>query len=174
MVLVSRAEKRAIHAYLLREGVIVVRKDSYLPQHQHIENVSNLKVQMIVKSLKSHGYLQEIYNWQWSYYLVTNRGVTFLAKALGKSTFPFPFNFLTPPSLQAFWMMVFESNRLLLMYGVNRCVERGCARYLQEKEDSNYCRAQGRWRRGWEARCHHWRRDRRRRRKRRPLNSKLK
>lgn len=84
MVLVSRAEKRAIHAYLLREGVIVVRKDSYLPQHQHIENVSNLKVQMIVKSLKSHGYLQEIYNWQWSYYLVTNRGVTFLAKALGK------------------------------------------------------------------------------------------
>ena len=53
MVLVSKAEKRAIYTYLLREGVIVVRKDSYLPIHQHIPEVSNLKVMMIVKSLKS-------------------------------------------------------------------------------------------------------------------------
>jgi len=102
MVLVSRAEKRAIHAYLLREGVIVVRKDSYLPQHQHIENVSNLKVQMIVKSLKSQDYLQEIYNWQWSYYLVTNRGVTFLAKALGKSLPINPPNQPLKPRLYAY------------------------------------------------------------------------
>ena len=33
MVLVSRAEKRAIFTYLLKEGVIVVRKDPYLPRH---------------------------------------------------------------------------------------------------------------------------------------------
>merc|ERR1712238_220406 len=85
MVLVSKAERRAIFAYLLREGVIVVRKDSYLPVHQHIPEVSNLKVMMVVKSLKSSGYLNDIFNWQWCYYTVTNKGVAFLAKSLGVS-----------------------------------------------------------------------------------------
>ena len=85
MVLVSKAEKRAIFTYLLKEGVIVVRKDSYLPRHQDITDVANLKVMMIVKSLVSQGYLAQVYNWQWNYYTVTNKGVTFLAKSLGKS-----------------------------------------------------------------------------------------
>ena len=86
MVLVSKSEKRAIYAYLLKEGVIVVRKDSYLPCHQHID-VPNLKVMMIVKSLKSQGFLQDVFNWQWCYYTVTNKGVAFLVKALGKFHF---------------------------------------------------------------------------------------
>jgi len=86
MVLVSKAERRAIYAYLLREGVIVVKKDHYLPAHQHIPEVSNLKVMMIVKSLKSQGYLQDIFNWQWCYYTVTNKGVNFLTKVLGVSS----------------------------------------------------------------------------------------
>ena len=85
MVLVSKAEKRAIFLYLLKEGVIVVRKDAYLPEHQSVTGVSNLKVMMIVKSLKSQGILSEVFNWQWSYYAVTDKGVAFLAKALGKS-----------------------------------------------------------------------------------------
>jgi len=84
MVLVSKAEKRAIYTYLLKEGVIVVRKDSYLPRHHTLE-VPNLKVMMIVKSLTSQGFLTQVFNWQWNYYTVTNKGVTFLAKALGKS-----------------------------------------------------------------------------------------
>ena len=84
MVLVSRAEKRAIFTYLLKEGVIVVRKDPYLPRHQNISDVHNLKVMMIVKSLVSQGFLTQVFNWQWTYYTVTNKGVTFLAKALGK------------------------------------------------------------------------------------------
>ena len=83
MVLVSKTEKRAIFLYLLKEGVIVVRKDPYLAQHQSLE-VGNLKVMMTVKSLKSQGYLTEVFNWQWSYYAVTDKGVGFLAKALGK------------------------------------------------------------------------------------------
>ena len=92
MVLVSKAEKRAIFTYLLKEGVIVVRKDSYLPRHQSITDVPNLKVMMIVKSLVSQGYLNQVFNWQWNYYTVTNKGVTFLAKALGKSYFEFTFS----------------------------------------------------------------------------------
>ena len=86
MVLVSRAEKRAIFTYLLKEGVIVVRKDSYLPKHQNLD-VPNLKVMMIVKSLVSQGYLNQVFNWQWNYYTVTVKGVSFLAKALGKCAF---------------------------------------------------------------------------------------
>lgn len=88
MVLVSKAEKRAIFTYLLKEGVIVVRKDAYLPRHQSITDVANLKVMMIVKSLVSQGYLAQVFNWQWNYYSVTNKGVTFLAKALGKFANP--------------------------------------------------------------------------------------
>merc|ERR1712071_495419 len=60
--------------------------DHYLPQHQHIPEVQNLKVMMVVKSLKSQGFLQDIFNWQWCYFTVTNKGVVFLAKALGVSS----------------------------------------------------------------------------------------
>lgn len=88
MVLVSKAEKRAIFQYLLVEGVIVVRKDSYLPTHQSIANVPNLKVMMIVKSLVSQGFLAHVFNWQWNYYTVTAKGVAFLAKSLGKFLSP--------------------------------------------------------------------------------------
>jgi len=41
---------------------------------------------MTVKSLKSQGYLTEVFNWQWSYYAVTDKGVGFLAKALAVSS----------------------------------------------------------------------------------------
>ena len=41
MVLVSKENKRKIYEYLLKEGVIVVKKDTYLPKHQHID-VPNL------------------------------------------------------------------------------------------------------------------------------------
>ena len=55
MVLISKAEKRTIYVYLLKEGVIVVSKDSYLPRHQSIPTITNLKVMMVVKSLASKG-----------------------------------------------------------------------------------------------------------------------
>lgn len=84
MVLVTKENKRFIYAYLLREGVIVVKKDSYLPKHQNISEVSNLEVQMVVKSLKSRGFLADVFNWQWGYYTVTNSGVKYLVKELGK------------------------------------------------------------------------------------------
>ena len=83
MVLVSKDNKRTIYTYLLREGVVVVKKDAYLPVHQQITSVPNLHVMMITKSLKSKGYLNEIYNWGWRYYFLNNDGVTFLIKELG-------------------------------------------------------------------------------------------
>jgi len=39
---------------------------------------------MVVKSLKSKGLLDEVFNWQWSYYFVNEAGVKYLGKALGK------------------------------------------------------------------------------------------
>jgi len=63
MVLVSKENKRKIYEYLLKEGVIVVKKDAYLPKHQHLTDVPNLHVMMIVKSLKSRGYLQDVFSW---------------------------------------------------------------------------------------------------------------
>ena len=95
MVLVSKENKRKIYEYLLNEGVIVVKKDSYLPRHQQLA-VPNLHVQMIVKSLKSKGFLQEVFNWQWAYYTITNKGVSFLVKELGKCFPAFSLSFRTP------------------------------------------------------------------------------
>ena len=62
----------------------MVKKDAYLPKHQHITDVPNLVVMMVVKSLKSKGFLDEVFSWQWSYYFVNEAGVKFLAKTLGK------------------------------------------------------------------------------------------
>jgi small subunit ribosomal protein S10e len=63
MVLVSKENKRKIYEYLLNEGVIVVKKDGYLPKHQHLKDVPNLQVMMIVKSLKSKGFVQDVFCW---------------------------------------------------------------------------------------------------------------
>jgi small subunit ribosomal protein S10e len=83
MVLVSKDNKRVIFTYLLREGVIVVKKDAYLQHHQQVTQFPNLHVMMITKSLKSQGFLNEVYNWGWRYYFLTNEGVAFLIKELG-------------------------------------------------------------------------------------------
>lgn len=84
MVIVSKQEKRQIFMYLLKEGVITVPKDSYQPKHDHLD-MPNLKVQMIVKSLKSRGYLNDVFCWNWSYYTVTPAGVKYLVEQLGVS-----------------------------------------------------------------------------------------
>ena len=69
--------------YLLKEGVIVVKKDAYMPAHGQVTTVPNLQVMMTVKSLKSRGCLNEVYNWGWSYYFLTDEGVAFLIRQLG-------------------------------------------------------------------------------------------
>ena len=94
MVLVSKENKKKIYEYILKEGVIVVKKDSYLPKHQQLKDVPNLQVMMIVKSLKSKGFLQDVFCWQWAYYTVTNKGVQYLVKELGKCP---PHLQLSPP-----------------------------------------------------------------------------
>lgn len=83
MVLISKQHRRAVYEYLIGEGVIVVKKDAYLPKHQHITSVPNIVVMMIVKSLKSRRYLNGVFNWQWSYYFLNDAGVKYLCEFLG-------------------------------------------------------------------------------------------
>ena len=83
MVLVAKENRRAVFEYLLREGVIVVKKDAYQPAHQTLTQVPNLQAMMIVKSLRSKGCLNEVYNWGWSYYFLKDEGIAFLIKELG-------------------------------------------------------------------------------------------
>ena len=68
----------------MEEGVLVVKKDAYLKKHQHIDTVPNLIVMMVIKSMKSKGYVEEVFSWQWSYYFLNETGIKFLAKTLGK------------------------------------------------------------------------------------------
>ena len=83
MVLIQKSHQRAVYEYLISEGVIVVKKDAYLPKHQHITSVPNLIVMMIVKSLKSRRYLNGVFNWQWSYYWLNDAGVKYICEYLG-------------------------------------------------------------------------------------------
>ena len=83
MVLISKAHRRAVYEYLIGEGVIVVKKDPYLPKHTHITSVPNLVVMMIMKSLKSRRYVVGCFNWQWSYYSLNDAGVKYICEYLG-------------------------------------------------------------------------------------------
>ncbi len=83
MVLITKKDKRAVLQYLLNEGVIVVKKDCHLAEHQYLKEVPNLNVMLIMKSLRSKKYVEETFSWQWSYYVVTNEGVKYLRERLG-------------------------------------------------------------------------------------------
>ncbi len=61
----------------------IYSKDPYLPKHQHITSVPNIVVMMIVKSLKSRRYINGVFNWQWSYYMLNDAGVKYLCEYLG-------------------------------------------------------------------------------------------
>ena len=82
MVLVTKQEKKAIYQYLMKEGTLVVRKSRQMAQHEAIA-VSNLKVQMLCKSMKSKGQLKELFNWQYYYYNLTNEGISAICGYLG-------------------------------------------------------------------------------------------
>ena len=77
-----REERRTVYEYLLEEGVIVLKKDFNLPEHNDTK-VSNLKVWMLLRSLHSKGMVELVFNWQWYYYYVKTEGVAHLRDCLG-------------------------------------------------------------------------------------------
>jgi small subunit ribosomal protein S10e len=81
MVLVPKANKRAILEYLFKEGVLTCKKDGYKAKHDDID-VPNLHVMMVMKSMVSQDKVVEKFNWQWFYYFLTNEGIEFLRAEL--------------------------------------------------------------------------------------------
>jgi len=80
--------------------VLVCKKDFYIPSHAVLE-IPNLgfdfvvqfffnfltppfplEVMMLMKSLKSRGYVKELFNWRHLYYFLTEEGVEYLREYL--------------------------------------------------------------------------------------------
>jgi len=82
MVLISKANRKAILEHLFKEGVMCVKKDGRAHRHNELEDIPNLHVMMVLKSLASRSYLMEKFSWQWHYYFLTNEGIDYLRDVL--------------------------------------------------------------------------------------------
>lgn len=90
MVLIPKKTRRQILEHLFKEGVMVVKKDYQACKHNELEDIPNLHVMMVLRSLASRHYLQEIYSWRWHYYTLTNEGIEYLREVLHLPAQVFP------------------------------------------------------------------------------------
>ncbi len=81
MVIISKAHRKEVYSYLFKEGVMVVKKDPVLKNHNDVA-VPNLHVMMLLNSLHSRNYVVEKFNWQWRYYTLNDEGIEYLRGAL--------------------------------------------------------------------------------------------
>ncbi|SLM35907.1 40s ribosomal protein s10b [Lasallia pustulata] len=81
IMLIPKADRKKIHEYLFREGVLVAKKDFNLPKHNEIDT-KNLYVVKACQSLTSRGYLKTQFSWQWYYYTLTPEGLDYLREWL--------------------------------------------------------------------------------------------
>uniref|UniRef100_A0A7S3NL59 Plectin/eS10 N-terminal domain-containing protein n=1 Tax=Aureoumbra lagunensis TaxID=44058 RepID=A0A7S3NL59_9STRA len=78
---IPKKNRIEVYSYLFKEGVLVAKKDNYKPKHDEID-VPNLEVLNLMKSLKSREYVRETFNWQYSYYYLTQEGIEYLREYL--------------------------------------------------------------------------------------------
>eukprot|EP00421_Protoceratium_reticulatum_P072204 CAMPEP_0168403902 /NCGR_PEP_ID=MMETSP0228-20121227/24366_1 /TAXON_ID=133427 /ORGANISM="Protoceratium reticulatum, Strain CCCM 535 (=CCMP 1889)" /LENGTH=81 /DNA_ID=CAMNT_0008417515 /DNA_START=1 /DNA_END=242 /DNA_ORIENTATION=- len=78
MVLIPKKSRRAILEHVFKEGVMCVKHEPRANRHNELEDIPNLHVMMVLRSLCSRGYLSEKFNWQWHYYFLTNEGIEYL------------------------------------------------------------------------------------------------
>merc|ERR1719295_1455226 len=86
MVLIPKKERRQILEHLFKEGVMCVKKDPRACRHNELEDIPNLHVMMVLRSLCSRAYVTEKFNWQWYYYFLTNEGNTIITCRFGMSS----------------------------------------------------------------------------------------
>ena len=79
---IPKENRVATFAYLFKEGVLVVKKDTRSPTHPAIEGPTNLEVLMLMKSLESRGYVRITFNWQYNYCYLTDEGIEYLRQYL--------------------------------------------------------------------------------------------
>merc|ERR1711862_112012 len=82
MVLIPKKTRKQILEHLFKEGVMCVKHDARAHRHNELEDVPNLHVMMVLRSLASRSYLDEKYNWGWHYYFLTNEGIDYLRDVL--------------------------------------------------------------------------------------------
>jgi len=75
-MLISKANKKQLYSYLFKEGVIVVKKDVEI-MHKEV-NLPNLQVLVMMKSLKSRGFVREAFNWVHYFFFLTDEGINYL------------------------------------------------------------------------------------------------
>jgi small subunit ribosomal protein S10e len=75
---IPKENRVATFAYLFKEGVLVVKKDTRSQTHPHIEGPTNLEVLMLMKSLQSRGYIRSTFSWQYNYCYLTDEGIEYL------------------------------------------------------------------------------------------------
>ncbi|TDZ23418.1 40S ribosomal protein S10-B [Colletotrichum sidae] len=80
-MLIPKADRKKIHEYLFREGVLVAQKDYNLPKHPDIDT-KNLFVVKALQSLNSRGYVKTQFSWQYYYYTLTPEGLDYLREWL--------------------------------------------------------------------------------------------
>merc|ERR1712169_2445 len=80
-MLIPKADRKAIHEYIFREGVMVCEKNYELPKHPDVD-VKNLYVIKACQSLTSRGYLKTQFAWQYYYYTLTPEGLDYLREWL--------------------------------------------------------------------------------------------
>ncbi|KAH9239631.1 hypothetical protein K456DRAFT_1824342 [Colletotrichum gloeosporioides 23] len=80
-MLIPKADRKKIHEYLFREGVLVAKKDYNLPKHPDIDT-KNLFVVKACQSLTSRGYVKTQFSWQYYYYTLTPEGLDYLREWL--------------------------------------------------------------------------------------------
>eukprot|EP00928_Gymnodinium_smaydae_P029938 TRINITY_DN223_c1_g1_i1.p1 TRINITY_DN223_c1_g1~~TRINITY_DN223_c1_g1_i1.p1 ORF type:complete len:113 (+),score=24.50 TRINITY_DN223_c1_g1_i1:2-340(+) len=68
--------------HLFEEVVMCVKNDPNAHRHNELEDIPNLHVMMVLRSLCSRNYLTEKFNWQWHYYFLTNEGIDYLREVL--------------------------------------------------------------------------------------------
>jgi len=84
-MLIPKKNRQAIYVALFTEGVLTCKKDLFLPKHQDLD-VPNLHVRKLLQSLKSKGYVDEKFSWQWFYYSLTESGIEYLRQYLALPT----------------------------------------------------------------------------------------
>ena len=80
-MLVPKKNRLAVYSYLFKEGVLTCKKDPFLAKHPLID-VPNLHVMKLLQSLKSRGFIHEIFAWRNYYFTLTNEGIEYLREYL--------------------------------------------------------------------------------------------
>eukprot|EP01128_Nolandella_sp_AFSM9_P008466 TRINITY_DN517_c0_g1_i1.p1 TRINITY_DN517_c0_g1~~TRINITY_DN517_c0_g1_i1.p1 ORF type:complete len:156 (+),score=54.50 TRINITY_DN517_c0_g1_i1:545-1012(+) len=81
-MLIPKKNRNEIFAYLFKEGVLVAAKD-VRPTAVHEDlNMPNLYVLKLLNSLKSKGFVREVFNWNHFYWFLTNEGIEYLREYL--------------------------------------------------------------------------------------------